>query len=241
MSIFASLKRNDAVQEVQDSLGGFSRLESDIYPMTVTMAYSLVSKGGANGVFMQFAGAGGKEYQETFYVTSGTEKGCKHTYEDRNGKTHYMMGFTIVNDIALVTTGKELFELTQSEKDVPAWDTEEKKETIQKKQVFTELLGKPVSLGILKTLEDKYQEETSSVERNAVDKVFKSGEMVTVVEGEAGLTEGEFFSKWLEKNKGVTGDKRVQSKDSNGKAGAPATGGPATAPKTKSLFGNKSE
>lgn len=238
MSIFAKLKRSDAVEQVQDTLGGFSRLESDIYDLIITMAYAVEAKSGSIGVAFQFGGPNKLEYRENIYVTSGTEKGGTHTYTNSRGETHYLPNFITVNDIAMVTTGKELFELKTEQKDIPAWDPEEKKETIQKKDVFVELLGQPVSLGILKALEDKYQEETSSVENNMIDKVFKTGEMVTVVEGEAGLEEGVFYQRWLGKNKGVTQDRRKQSKDSTGNAGAPKANA-ATQGTTKSLFNKK--
>lgn len=237
MSLFGNVTRNDNVEPETDSLGGFSRLESGVYDFVVEMAYAVEAQSGAKGLFLQLMGGTGQPLRETLYVTSGTEKGGKNYFTDRNGKDRYLPGFVLANDLCIAITGKELSEQKGAEKEVKvtSWVDNKPVEGLEKKQVLLDLIGAKISLGILKVLEDGHPVTTNSRERNSIDKVFVYGSRLTIVEKEAGLTEGVFIDKWVERNAGKTQDKRVESKGSDaGTAGAPAaTAAGATAP---SLF-----
>lgn len=52
-----------------------------------------------------------REVKSQLWMTSGTAKGCKNYYEDRNGTKQYLPGFLIANSIALLTVVAELSQL----------------------------------------------------------------------------------------------------------------------------------
>ena len=238
-NLFGDTRRQDDIVAEVDTLGGFQRLESNIYDFTVEMAYALQSESGARGIAFTLTGADGQSLKENMYVTSGTAKGGTNYYTDRNGRRQYLMGFTLANDICIAITGKELADMAGTEKDVKVtnWVDDAPVDAIEKKQVLMDLIGGRISVGVLKSMEDGYPDETVSRERNVIDKIFTYGSRLTIVEKEAGLEVGNFADKWLERNLGKLVDRRKASKNSSpvgGTAGAPsaaAAGAPTTTPK----------
>ena len=84
MSFFGNVAKTEApIEESKDTLGGggFGPLETDAYKFKITMAYCDESKGGAKNVNLTLKTPEGRVIRPTVYVTSGTSKGCKHTYE----------------------------------------------------------------------------------------------------------------------------------------------------------------
>jgi hypothetical protein len=43
----------------------------------------------------------GKEIRQQLRMTSGTAKGCKNYYEDKNGEKKYLPGFLMANALSL--------------------------------------------------------------------------------------------------------------------------------------------
>lgn len=232
----SAVARRDDVQPEGDVLGGFQRLDSNVYDFTVEMAYALQSESGSKGIHLTLVDTQAQQYRENLYVTSGTEKGGTNYFTNRDGKKQYLPSFVIANDLCIAITGKELAEMQGTEKDVKVtvWEDDKPVERLEKKQVLMDLVGGRVSLGILKQLEDGYPDATQERERNTIDKVFEYGTRLTIVEKEAGLESGDFVGKWLERNKDSVRDRRKESKNSGGasnaKAGAPVS-------KAPSLFG----
>lgn len=237
-TLFGDVRRQDDIIPEQDTLGGFQRLESNVYDFTVEMAYALQSDSGARGIAFTLIDANGQSLRETMYVTSGTAKGGTNYYTDQKGHRKYLPSFTLANDLCLAITGKELFDMAGTEKEIKltTWVDDQPVEGLHKKQVLMDLIGGRVSLGVLQVQEDGYPDATVARERNAIDKVFTYGSRLTIVEKEAGLKEGLFVEKWLERNLGKTKDSRKLSKNSTGSAPAAVSGAPtgATVPK---LFG----
>lgn len=230
-TLFGNARRQDDIIPESDVLGGFQRKESGIHDFTVEMAYAVVAESGAKGVALTLMDSTGQPYRETLYVTSGTEKGGNNFYTDRNGKKQYLMGFTLANDLCIAITKKELADARTEEKDVKVqvWNDGVPSDEVQKKHVLMDLLGGRVSLGILKVSEDGYPDTSVSRERNTIDKVFTYGTRLTIVEVEAGLSEGVFADKWSERNEGKLIDRRNVSKTSNtATAGAPKEAQKAT-------------
>lgn len=236
-NLFGDAVRRDDVEDAGDVLGGFQRLDSNIYDFVVEMAYALVSESGSRGLSLSLVGSNGQQMKENLYVTSGTAKGGKNFFIDRDGKQQYLPSFVIANDLCIAITGKELSDMKGTEKDVKVtvWEDDKPVERLEKKQVLMDLIGGRVSLGILKQLEDGYPDVTVPRERNVIAKVFTHGSRLSIVEKEAGLSEGSFAEKWLERNLDRVNDRRKESRGNDagaaGKAGAPA---PATA--APSLF-----
>lgn len=221
----------------------------------IKVAYVVTSEGGATGIGLQLD-LGGKDYNETVYITN--KQGENFFTTDRDpGKKIPLPGFTLINDLCMVTTEKPLSEQESEEKMVNIYDPAERKAVPRGAQVLTELTGKTAFFGILKKLENKnaknqatgkYEPTADSRETNSLVKVFHDPTKLTLNEVMVAQEAGEmpesavFYEAWIKKNKGVTQDAR-KIKDGAGGAKSGKPGGPpqagANAPKTNSLFGNK--
>ena len=242
MSLFNKLT-SDGLEESQDRLGGFSPFDSDIYIGTIKVAYAGTSLGGATSVSV-VVDADGKEYRETFYVTN--KKG-ENFFISQDKKKVPLPGFTVVDDICLIASGKPLANQETEEKVIKLYDFEQRAEVPKSVPVLTDLVGQKIALGILKQLENKnaknaageYEATEETREVNVVDKVFHPEMKLTVAEARNGKEDPEFWDKWVEKNKGTVRDKT--EKKAGGNAGAPpkpAAAGGTAAPR-QSLFGKK--
>jgi hypothetical protein len=248
-NLFGNLT-NDGLEEAQDRLGGFSRLETNSYDGLIKVAYAGQSQGGARNVTL-VVDIDGKEYTETVYITN--KKGENFFLnKDDNTKKVPLPGFTTINDICLVTTGQPLSEQPTEDKVVKIYDYEQSKEVPKSVPVLIDLLGKQVTLGIIKTIENvnekvgnDYVPTAKTKEVNSIDKVFEFQTKATVVEAtraaeSSGPLKADFHAAWVAKNAGNTRDKTVAVGGQAGRPGATAAGAPpqgnSGAPK-KSLFG----
>ena len=249
MSLFGNLK-SDGLEQTQDRLGGgYQPKETDIYTGKIKALYAGKSPGGAQSVSLILSLADGSEYRETFWITNKKGENFFLNKDDKTKKVP-LPGFTIVDDLCLVTTGKPLAEQDTEEKTIKLYDSEAKKELPKAVPMLVEALGLEVSLGIVKVLEnknekqgDEYVPTTETRELNTTDKVFHTETRMTVVEAREGAEVAKFWDSWLERNKGNTRDKRTIKDGQAGTAGAPkAAGASAAAPAAggaprKSLFG----
>lgn len=230
MSLFGNLT-NEGLEEAQDRLGGFSRLESDAYLGKIKMAYAGQSAGGARSITIIFGhGENAKEeYRETVYITN--KKG-ENYYLDGDKKKQPLPGFTTVDDLCQMITGKPLSQQASEEKMVNVYDADQKKEIPKSVPVLTELLGGEVILGIVKQTVTKqvkqgdvYVDSNETRDENVIEKVFHHPSKLTVAEAKKGVQTAAFHDAWVEKNKGNTRDKT-----SKGGAGAVKTGRPGIPP-----------
>jgi len=245
MSLFDKLK-SDGLEESQDRLGGFSPLDSGIYTGKIKAAYGGTSSQGATSVSL-IVDVGGKEYRETLYVTN--KKGQNFFLnKDDNTKKVPLPGFTVVDDICLITTGLPLSAQETDDKVINIYDFDAKKEVPTKVPMLTELLGKEIKLGIINQLENKSKKEgdiyvTIPEERhvNIIDKVFHPELNLTVAEARNGQEDAKFHDAWAERNNGTVKDKREIKDGVAGTSSKPQRAAPqaGTATPTKSLFGKK--
>jgi hypothetical protein len=245
---FGGLKQ-DGLEETQDRLGGSYILDSGVYDMTVKLAYAIESANGAKGMVLTFDNAG-REYRETIYVTNRQGENFFLNKDDKSKKVP-LPGFTTVDDICLCATGVSLSEQDVEEKMVNVYDFDQRKELPKSVEVVTSLLGKPVTLGIIRILENKSEKNAAGIyepiaderEVNQIDKVFHTETRLTTPEARTGMTAGEFYAKWAEKNTLVNRDQRKIKDGQAGKSGRPgASSGPPQAtsqPTRTSLFSKK--
>ena len=249
-NIFGNLT-TEGLEQSQDRLGGFRVLDSDAYTGTIKAAYagkSANSKAQSISVILDTEKG---EYRETFWITNRNNENFFRNKQDTNKKVP-LPGFVLVEDLCLVTTNKPLAEQTTEDKVMNVYDPEAKKEIPKSVPMLVELLGQKVTFGILRELRNKqlkddatgeYKDTAESREENATDKVFHFPSNLTVVEARQGTTVATFFNAWLEKNKGVTRDRRTIKDGQGGQAGRPGRpntppkAGEATGTKTSSLFG----
>lgn len=249
-AIFGGLS-NEGVEESQDRLGGFAARESDAYTGTIKAAYvgqSAKTKARSVSIIMDFKGS---EYRETFWVTNKDDVNYYVDTKDGNKKKP-LAGYTHVDDICQVTIGKGLNEAIHEEKVINLYDAEAKREIPKSVPMLVELLGKEVTLGILKKTKNKqaknsageYVDTPDSRDENETDKVFHFPSNLTVVEARNKIQNPAFYASWVERNRGKTRDQRT-IKDGVGNGQAGRNGRPNTPPqangaaqKTSSLFGN---
>lgn len=244
-TIFKSLTTEN-MEEATDTLGGFSRLDTDVYPATIKMAYAGQSQGGAQSVTV-IADVKGQEHRETLYVTN--RKG-ENFYPDKNDKSvrHPLPGFTTVDDLCLLATGHPLAEQDAEPKVVKIYNFEERKEVPTEVPVLLDLIGKNVQLGIVKRIEDKtakndqsgeYEPTGETREVNLIDKVFHVETGRTVSEYRHEIDPAEFMPAWIKRNQGKTRDVSKASKGNvAGNSGSGRPGGGERKPASKSLFGS---
>lgn len=237
MSLLNKLKKVSGVsEEVRDTLGGNRTKESDVYGVAITMAYLDAAKSGAVSFNLIAKCEDGSDYRETIYVTN---KEGSPTYTDKNsGKAEYLPGYLMADTICQLITGAGLGVANTEPKMVKIWDFEQRKEVPQEKEVLVDLIGGKIKFGILKITEDKqtkgdngeYHANGETRDVNQIDKPFHYDTGLTLTEGRAGKTEGEFINQWTEANKGKTRNK------AKGAAGGATAGKPASKP-TTSIFG----
>lgn len=239
----------DGLQESQDRLGGISVFNTDIYIGTIKALYAGVSSGGATSVTL-IAIINGKEYTETLYVTNKDGKNWFPNKQDPTKKVP-LPGFTVVDDICLIATGEPLAVQETEEKVINIWDSEAKKEVPKSVPMIIGALGKPIALGIQKSLANKQKKEGAEYvpiaetrEENHIDKIYHPELKLTVAEARAGQDVAQFWDAWLLKNKDQVRDKRTIKDGEAGNSGAPSKappkpGTPTGQPERKSLFAKK--
>lgn len=241
MSLFASAqqKAQTVKAEEKDVLGGSFIIPSGIYPSGIKMAY--LDKWGSGALYVGFEFAvlvDGKEMNHKELITISNQAG-EFTYE-KNGEVHPMPGFSMVDSIFRLATGKGFKEQTGVEvKQIKLYDKEAKAEVPKPKEVFMESLGKKLKLGILAQTVDKTEKNPNwqpgmdkkkqyvptgeTREENVISKVFHFESDKTVSEIDANGS-AEFFKAWEEKFKGRTINKAKgkPAGASGGTAGAPS-------------------
>lgn len=245
MSFLKSLKSDESIQNESDNLGGGGLLESNAYLLEIKLAYITTADSGAVALNIRANTEDGKEVRQQFYMTSGTAKGCKNYYEDRNGEKKYLPGFLTANSLALLTTGKEISDQDTEEKVVALWSNTAKAEVPTKVPMLMDMLGKQVIAGILKQTVDKtkkndqtgeYEPTGETRDENEIDKLFQASTRRTTAEIRAGAETGVFIDSWKAKWEGKVKNKTKGNNGSGAKAGAPKPAATSTKP-TSSLFG----
>lgn len=244
MSLLKNLTSDDTIANERDSVGGFSVLESDLYPAKIELAYLAPSEGGALSLVIHAKTDQGQDIRSTQWMTSGTAKGGKNFYIDKNGDKQYLPGFIMANALALLTTGKEISELDTETKVINKYSKDAGAEVPTKVEMVVDLIGQEINVGLIKQIVDKtakgddgiYHPTGETREENEIDKLFRASDNKTTAEIRGQAAEAKFFETWVGKWKGKLRDK--STKDAKGNAGAPkraaAPGG--SAKPTASLF-----
>ncbi|MBE0563642.1 MAG: hypothetical protein IH622_22885 [Ochrobactrum anthropi] len=249
-SVFGNLT-TEGLEESQDRLGGFRVLESGPYKITIHAAYAgKAANSNAQSVTIIGKLEDDTEYRETFWITN---KNGENWFQDKNDpkKKVPLPGFTIIDDLCLMTTDKPLAAQDAEDKVVNVYDPDQKKELPKSVPMLVGLLGKEAVLGILKETRNKqvkndagdYVDTADSRDENVTDKVFHHPSHLTVPEARKQIQTAAFYGSWVERNKGQTRDRRSIKDGQGGQAGR--SGRPGTPPKagetaakTSSLFGN---
>lgn len=235
MSLFEGLNTNPQVDDGGDVIGGAGALDSGLYNMICDMAYGEMTDSGAIMVHMSFQDAEKRQLKIRECVRSGSSKGGSQFYV-KDGKQHYLPGFLTVRNICLLACGKELGSIATEKRTIKVYDFEQKKEVPQEKDVMIELLGKPITLGVVKEIVNKkekvgneYKTLPETKEENSVSKVFRASDGLTVQEIKAGVTTPEFRDKWIARYKDAVIDK-TENKTGKSTGALPPKSAPETNP-----------
>lgn len=245
MNMLANLSTDASIATEKDSIGGSRTLDSGLYGCTVSMAYINKSAGGAMGLVLTLKTAEGNEVRQTLWMTSGTAKGCKNYYEDKQGAKQYLPGFTHANALCLLTVGKEISALETETKVVNVYSPEAKAEVPTKVEVLMDLLNQEIIVGLIKQNVDKTAKNDAGVyvatgetkDENEIDKFFRAKDKMTTAEIRAQADEAVFINSWEAKWKDKVKDRAKGA--AAGLPGVPKLGGAPSAAKkpTTSLFG----
>lgn len=237
--MFNNLNDNVAVEDNRLG-GGFQLKETDVYTGKIKMAYGDTFDSGAMFIQLNVELDDGSEYRERLIVTN--KEGKNFYIDKKTGVERGLPGFTIANDICLVTLGIPLSEVSGEEKTVKVYDYEAQAEVPQTKYVLMDLIDKEIKISIRKIKKNKQAKNDSTGKYENINEAQEINEIHTVFDVESNFTttelrnqveEPEFHDKWLEKYKGVEIDnfKEVKGGSSKpfgaAKAGATAkTGNP---------------
>lgn len=252
MSLLKSLANEEGtkINNERDSVGGGGALESGLYPAKVAMAYLNKAASGALALVLTLKTEDNREIRQSLWMTSGTAKGGKNYYEDKNGEKHFLPGFNHANSLALLTVGTEISDLDTETKLVNVYSSDAKAEVPTKVEVVMDLLGKDIIVGLIKQTVDKsvkndatgaYEPTGETREENEIDKFFRASDRMTTSEIRAKATEPGFIDTWDAKWTGKSRDKTSGAATGAAKTGAPkaaATPGAGKKP-TTSLFGTQ--
>lgn len=229
----------DVTQEVEkDTLGGGGVLPTDIHTFTIKAAYFDAARSKAVSVNLILESDTGRKLNVQEYVTSGESKGCKPYYE-KDGKKFPLPGYSKMNTLCQLVTGKTIDTLNVEDKILKLYDYEAKAETNQTKKVITELSGAKIQAGVFKIIENKrknmaaegekadYQPTSETREINEVDKFFN--EEGKTLEEVLNSKDAVFAEEWLKAHQGKTKDKTTKVE------GGPTMGAPAAAGATATL------
>ena len=245
MSLLANLATNETINNERDSIGGSGPLDSGLYMLKIALAYINKAASGALGLVLQFKTEDNKDVRQTLWVSSGTAKGCKNYYEDKNGEKQYLPGFIHANAICLLTVGKEISAMETETKVINLYSAEAKAEVPTKVEMVMDLIGQEVLAGIIKQTVDKTVKNEAGVyvatgetrDENEIDKIFRAKDRMTTAEIRSQATEATFADSWEQKWTGKVKDRAKGA--TAGLAGVPKLGSAPAASKkpTASLFG----
>jgi len=248
MGMFAKMK-TDNLEKSEDRVGGGSpSVASNIHDVKIGMVFITESQHGAKA-FNLVATIDGQEYKETIYFTT---RNGDISYPDKQDpkKLHPLPGFTLLNDICLLTTGEALDQQDAHVEDkvVKIYDFTAGKEVNTTVPVITSLTGQEIKLAIKRIKEFKQvkddsgeykdTEETRTI--NEIKQALHSDTGRTVNEYLHEIEPGEFMPAWLKTHEGKDLDKTKAKSGGAGNfgSGRPNAGGEASGPKKK-LFGKK--
>ena len=237
---FGSMETGADIKDDGDFLGGYSPFESGLYDFIVELAYLTTSAGGARCLNVVLKDTTGKELKQQFWYTSGTSKGCKNFYLNNSGEKQYLPGFIMAQHLSKLTTGGKDFapgQLVVETRTIKLYNAEAKKEVPTEVAMCTEMLGKPVTGGVIKRIVDKnkksdqtdasgkivYLPTGETRVENELVKFFRTRDRMTVTEILGKAEQAAFAEKWAAKWTGQVEDKSSKN-NQGGTAGLPSVG-----------------
>ena len=236
MSLFAKVQQAGLVTQEKDVLGG--TLQTNVYDAKIKVAYLGAAASGAINVTLEAeltVNGKPRNYRETMYISN---RAGSFTYKSKDGTDEPLPGYALFDSICKAAIGKSLHELTPELKMVRIKADAQP----EQREVFMELLGQPIKLGISEETVDKtakndstgkYEPTGETRDENVISKAFDA-DGLTSLEREAGKTEPEFMNSWIAK---LAGKKVNKAKGKTVTAGKVAGSATANAGAALNMFG----
>lgn len=236
MSLFAKVQQANKVSQDKDVLGG--ALQTNVYNAHIKVAYIGAAASGALNVTVEVVldnNGAKRNLSETIYISN---KEGSFEFKNREGNMELLPGYVLFDSICKAAVGLPFAQLNPEERMIKIHADKEP----EKREVFMELLGKPIKLGIVEETVDKtakndttgkYEPTGETRDQNTMSKVFDA-EGLTAFERESGKTEPEFMNAWIAK---FAGKKFNKSKGKKTTVGGKVAGAPAQAAAALNVFG----
>lgn len=243
MSLLKKLSNNVAgAKDEKDSVGG--TVDTGLYTAKITMAYLTSADSGAVALTTHFKTEEGFIIKDTTYITSGTAKGGKNTYKDKDGKEQYLPGYNSANSLSRIVTGKDINDLDTEEKLVNVYNFEAGAEVPTKVEVIMDMLNKEILIGVFKQETEKTAKNDAGDyigtgefrTENVINKYFHPDSKMTSSEIQAKAENALFVDTWHDKWKGKVNVVKAKKSGVGGTAGAPTPSTPAAGKPKESLF-----
>ncbi len=192
MGLFTDLAQDDAVVVEEEKLGGGGQYvnETGVYDFVIKMAFGGQSSGGAYFIDMKLETEDGKKMSYRNYLTSGTSKGTRPYYVDRNGKQQALPGYSQLNAVDILLTGSTAqYPQTESKK-IPLWNKEAGKEVLTEVEVVTGWVGKPIT-ALVRAVQEFKRADNGSGKWVDTDETKITTEVVHFVDAVTGQTRSE--------------------------------------------------
>lgn len=238
MSLLAGLS-NTKIEVQADSLGGFSTLPHNVYSSKVKMAYLDTAASGTICIKFEFEVT--KEDGQKQSIKENVWISHAGGAFEKDGKPAFGLGKA--EGIFQLTTGKGINEQTLEKKMVKVF--EDGKEQHREKEVFTDIIGENIAIGILDVIKDKQAKNNQTGKYEATGETRNENELHTYFDADTFKTynekkdgkDAEFVTKWKEKYVGKDPINKAKGKAAGGAVqGKPSAG--ATPSAGGSLFGN---
>jgi len=189
--MFAGIDQSVEVKVEDEKLSGGGYIsETGIYDFVVDRAYGGQSDGGAYFIDVRLKTEDGKTMNVREYITSGTEKGVRPYYIDKDGKQRALPGYAKMNALDVLLTGnKEQYPSTEA-KTIMLWNKDAEKEVPTEAQVVTGWIGKPIT-GLVRMVREFKQAKNPSGKWVPTSETKESAEIVHFVDAITGQTRAE--------------------------------------------------
>lgn len=233
MSILAGLSLDNEIKTQDPTIRGARSTGS--YDGTIVGAAVIVAATGAQGISFEVALDAGGKYYGTEWIRSGTAKGNKSYYVDRNGDKQYIPGYVTATNILFATLGETTFDNVRIEQRGIADRDGKMVDT----PVLVDLIGKRVALGLVevranKSVKNDAGKRVDTAEERVYneigsDAVFNIDTRKIRIEEERGL-DAKFEAEWVRKNQGKRKDLYKEVKNAMAPPFAPGATSPEAAP-----------
>ncbi len=242
MGLFSGLDANGTVEVEEEKLGGGGMVkDTGSYDFVVEMAYGGVSAGGAYFIDVKLKTESGQFMTVKEYITSGTEKGVRPYYIDKEGKQKALPGYSKMNALDILLTGNEAQYPATETKTIMLYNYDAEKDVPTEVEVVTGWIGKPIT-GLVRAVREFKRVQNEKKQWVESTETKDTAEVIHFVDSVTGQTRSEKMT-----NKDATVKPQFDTKyDENyvldktkGKGKAPSKGGTPAPEVGASPFGAK--